>query len=165
MIQTASVVNTRRFVTVLSSPLKGVNNAAWSRFVTALEVQGVRDVSESGGLGAYAIPPRRLIELGYAVKQPSVRTPKGRQVHSCKFISPWTKEQFLADPVAQYVVLSKSMMLYDAALEAGELHRPADISFSGLLAVLHCGGRGALAAWPKLFDNTQALYDKVKGIF
>jgi hypothetical protein len=78
---------------------------------------------------------------------------------------PWTQKRFLTEPIAQYVAFSKSISLYYRALMSGELQQPEKASKAGVLAVLHKGGRGALKAWPNLFDSTKALYESVKGVF
>jgi hypothetical protein len=150
----------QRFVSGPESPLEGVSAAAWQRFISALEVQPVGQVSDSGGLGAFDMRPRRLVELGYAT---NLRRIDNRQC--CDFTSPWSQSRFLADLFAQHTVLSKSMRSYYDALRRGELVKPKEVSMSGALAVLHIGGRGALAAWPKLFTNTRALYDATRGAF
>lgn len=134
-------------------------------FYAALEIQGTKDISESGGLGAYDLRPRRLVELKYARGLRLVRTPSNRQVYECQFILPWTQERFLADPFAQHAALTKSMQMYYAALQSGELARPKGASVAGALAVLHRGGRGALSAFPALFEETRALYEKTKELF
>lgn len=155
-----------RFASNLESPLEGVHNDAWQRFVSALEVLPINAVSKSGGLGSYDIRPRRLVELGYATGLRSLRTDEGhRQVQACDFAPPWTKARFLADPVAQYTVLAKSTRAYYDALRRGELMRPSDVSIAGALAILHIGGRGALAGWPKLFEHTRAIYESARGAF
>ena len=155
----------QRFIVGPESPLEGVTRDAWQRFVAALEVQGVGDVSESGGLGAYDIRPRRLVELGYAVDLRSIRTVAGRQVYECDFALPWTKTRFLSDSVAQYTVLAKSIRLYYDAVRRGELSKPENCSMAGTLAILHRGGRGALKGWPDLFEDTRALYQAARGAF
>jgi hypothetical protein len=147
----------RRFVYAgPESPLEGVSTAAWQRFIAALEVQPTDAVSASGGLGAYSISPRRVAEL----------TPDGGSKLDVRtFITPRMRDRFLKDPDAQYRVLAKSMRAYYDALRNGELKKPQDCSMAGALVVLHIGGRGALAGFPKLFERTQALYEKAQGAF
>lgn len=150
-----------RFVdTAPASPLEGVSPLAWRKFLAALEVQGLGDISRGGGLGAYNIRPRRLVEIGRAT---NFRRIGGKQV--CDFALPWTQKRFLADPVAQKAVLVKSMRLYYDALRDGSIKRPDGVSMAGALVVLHSGGRGAIEGWPELFDETKALYEATKGIF
>lgn len=158
-------MSARRFTSVPANPLPGIPPAAWRRLVDALEVQPVASVSASGGLGAYDLRPRRLVELGYASGLRYCRTAAGRQVHACEFARPWTEARFLSDPVAQYAALSRSLSLYFGALMNGELRRPAGVSLSGALAILHVGGRGALDGWPKLFDGTRVRYEAARDIF
>lgn len=143
------------------SPLEGVSPLAWRKFVAALEVQGYGDISRGGGLGAFNIRPRRLVEIGRAT---NFRRLDGKQL--CDFKAPWTQKRFLADPVAQKAVLVKSMRLYYDALQSGGIKRPDGVSLAGALAVLHSGGRGALEEWPELsFKGTKALYEATRGIF
>jgi hypothetical protein len=137
----------------------------WQRFAAALEVQSINAVSQSGGFGSYDLRPRRLVELGYAMRLRSKRTDKGRQIYICDFFLPWTQARFLADPVAQYTALSKSISLYHRAVLSGELKKPDGVSMAETMATLHRGGRGALEAWPKLFDHTRALCESVRGLF
>lgn len=146
------------------SPLEGVSSAAWQRFVAGLEIQGMSDVSESGGLGSYDVRARRLVELGYA-RNLRRDTIGKRQVYLCDFVLPWTQKRFLSDPVAQYAVLVKSMRAYYNALSSGELQKPQNISMAGALAILHVGGRGALRNADTLFENTKKIYDAVQGAF
>ena len=145
-----------------ASPLEGVSADAWQRLIAPLETQPTGAISESGALGASGIFPRRLVELGYATNMRREDDGK-RQV--CDFVLPWTQSRFLADPIAQYTVLAKSMRAYYDALRDGEIVKPKEMSIAGALAVLHVGGLGALKAWPKLFDNTQSLYDATQGAF
>ena len=133
--------------------------------MTPLEVQPVSAVSASGGLGAYDIRPRRLVELEYASRLSYDRAPSGRYVHSCEFNAPMTRERFLSDAFEQYKVFSRSTKRYYDALKSGALQKPSDVSLAGALAVLHIGGRGALQGWPKLFDNTRSLYEAAREAF
>jgi hypothetical protein len=148
-----------------ASPLRGVHRDAWRAFYTALEAQAANEVSESGGLGAFDIRPRRLVELGYATGLRPMRTEKGRSIQTCEFILPWTQARFLGNPFAQYTALAQSMRLYYEALREGKIVKPSDVSMAGALAVLHKGGKGALGALPEMFAATRVLFDKVNKIF
>lgn len=161
----ATAASPARFQSTLASPLPGVSIQAWTRFAQALEVQPIKAISESGGYGCYDMRPRRLVELGYAGNLQSARTPKGRMVYTCEFIHPWTAQRFLSDPIAQHKALALSMALYHRALSEGRLTRPEGVSLAGVLAILHRGGRGALAGWPTLFEHTAALYEQAEGVF
>ena len=146
--------------TAVPSPLEGVSASAWRAFITALAVQPTGAVSRGGGLGAYNIRPRRLVEMGRAT---NFRRIGNLQV--CDFIAPWTQKRFLTDRVAQDAVVVKSLRAYYSALRDGAIKKPDGVSISGALALLHCGGRGAIENWPDLFDETKALHEATKGIF
>ena len=163
-VTVARTSNDGRFVGP-ASPLADVSREHWDKFCRLLEVQSTNKISESGGFGSYAIRPRRLVELGYAMYLRSKRTDKGRTIQTCEFLPPWTQAKFFKDPLAQYVAFSRSMLLYYTAMASGELKRPAGVSLAGALAILHCGGKGALKAWPEIFSDTKVLYDRVQGLF
>ena len=154
-----------RFPSAMRCPLDGVSLSAWQRFVAALEVQGVDAVSERGGFGSYDLRPKRLRDLGYTTDLRRVRARGGRQIYTCSFVAPWTQERFLADPLAQLGALAQSMKLHQQDLRAGKIRLPDGLSLSGALAILHRGGRGALAAWPDLFDHTRAVFERARGAF
>jgi hypothetical protein len=155
-----------RFVAGPKSPLPGVTDAQWFRLTAALEVQPIGAVSDSGGLGAYDIRPRRLVELKLATKLRYVQAPSGRWIHVCSFVPPMTGERFLSDLSVQSDVLSRSISVYYSALMGGELTRPSEeCSVAGALSILHRGGTGALKAFPDLFDDTRSLYSAAKEIF
>ena len=154
-----------RFVsTGPDSPIKGVRADQWQRYIAALEVQPMGAISDTGALGAYAMSPRRLEELGYANGLRRVKHGT-RMVQVCDFILPWTRARFLTDAVAQLAAFTKSNCLYHAAIMGGEIKIPDGCSMAGALAILHVGGTGALEGWPKMFDHTQARYDACNGIF
>jgi hypothetical protein len=153
-----------RFVTTMKSPIEGVPDIAWARFVKAMEVAKPRSMTLSGGYGAFDMRPRRLVELGYAK---SLRRAKNRKrlVWKCDFLHPWSERKFLGDSFAQYAAFRASCMRYSEALKVGSIARPKGCSLAGALAILHIGGKGALACFPKLFPETQKLYDAAKEIF
>lgn len=155
-----------RFKSILASPLPGVSAEAWARFYHALDVQPIDAVSAFGGLGSYDLRPRRLVELGLGENLRSERTSaRGARVYVCDFVAPLSRDKFLSNPVTQYMALSRSMVGYHRQLQGGELARPAGMSLSGALAILHRGGRGALGAFPDLFQHTRALYERARGAF
>lgn len=150
-------------VGVFRSPLPGVPDRAWRRLVRVLEVQGVGETSGSGGLGAFDVPARRLVELGLASGLRHEATPAGGYRRTCDF-APAIKG-LLSDPFLQYGVLSFSLSRYDENMRVGRIKRPVDLSRAGALALLHRGGRGALAAWPDLYPKTAALVERARSAF
>lgn len=164
-IETSKAAPARRLHAAIKSPLRGVSDSAWGRFVKAIEGPSVKAVSESGGFGLYDIRPRRLVELGCATNLRYLYKQGGRSIQACDFKGPWTKDRFLADLATQYNVFRRSMELYHADLTSGAIKKPDSVSLSGALAILHRGGKGALAAWPGLFEHTRALYEAAQGAF
>jgi hypothetical protein len=150
---------------LLHVPLPGVSSPAWQGFVRALTVQGVGAVSDSGGFGCFDLRPRRLADLGIMSGIHAARTPSGRQVGTGAWVAPWTAGRFLGSLVAQYSALVRSLRLYDEAMRAGTLERPAGCSRAGALAILHRGGVSALRSFPNLFSDTRALYERAQGAF
>lgn len=61
---------------------------------------------------------------------------------------------------------AESLRAYDALLTSGEMKIPTEVSRSGALAILHLGGRRALAAWPEdRWTKTKAAVARANGIF
>ena len=149
----------------LSSPLPGVSNEAWAKFVRLLETQDVRSKSASGGFGAYDMRPKRLAELGIVRLTGLGRNHANRQHYECEFIAPWNRDKFLSDPRLQYRVLVMSMERYAEDIRVGKVTKPADISLSGALAILHRGMTGALKSYPNLFSDTRRLLSDAQGVF
>lgn len=145
----------------LPSPLSGVTNEAWTRFVCALAVQPLSAVSASNGIGMFAHRPRRLVDLGIMANPRSFRAPSGRMICVADFVSPRTDISFLRDPDAQYEVLKISTVDFASRVDA--LKKPAAMSLSGALCILHCAGPSALSG--KLFKDKEALYSKCREIF
>lgn len=143
--------------------LAGVSYETWRCFAAAMEVQPVSAVSETGGLGAYAIPPRRLVEIKIATNLHYTGVDNCTQ--ACDFIAPETRESFLADPRRQYGVFARSIMLYDQQLERGELVRPEGATRAETLAALHIAGRGVLKDWANMFERTRLRCNAVREIF
>lgn len=135
------------------------------RWVTALDAQPIDAVSPSGGLGSYDMRPRRLKELGLARSLKLERTSSGRQVYSCEFAPPITRERFLRDMILQAAVLAKSARGHFDDLSRTRASLPEGQTLAGALAVLHRGGRGALARWPDLFEDTRALWERARECF
>jgi len=158
-----------RFRSVIVSPLSGVSDEAWEKFVYAMDVQPIGAVSSSGGFGSFDMRPRRLVELGLMSKLRYVRMLDGREVYEGKFVGivdglPLTRERFLNDITIQHEILAKSMVAYDEELKK-MLAKLDGLSRAGVLAILHRGGRGALAKWPEMFSDTAALVARCQGCF
>lgn len=150
---------------LLQSPLEGVSAEAWHKFLRAMSVQAIGDISESGGFGSFDLRARRLGELGM---MDNLRTERrgGRQVWVGDFVEPYNEVEFLRNFVTQTTVFKASMKAYDAEMKAGTIVRPEGVSRSGALAILHRGGRAALSNWPsRALGDTIALHEATKDIF
>ncbi len=150
----------------LRSPLTGVPNLAWNKFVDALMIDDDRGPhkgrprpfnarSHAGGLGCFALLPRRLVEL-HILKE--VAFSKGKALAKN---DKWLVV-FFANPISQYKALAVSLMRYSTALTS----LPEGMSRSGALALHHRLGPNALVKWQKHQQpSTLALFRRANGLF
>lgn len=158
---------------LLASPIRGVSDKAWTRFVSCMRTAEPRAISASNALGAWEMKPRRLSDLGRMKELSSVRSPSGRMAWTGEWVPPLTTDAFLSDQKEQYRTFSESMTRYVAGLRDGSIKRPKDgvkrgTTLSGVLAILHRAGPQALAQWnidERRFPDTVALFEKCNGIF
>lgn len=144
---------------LFKSVLSGVPDAAWDAFVRAVSSRSIRDVSRGGGIGSFDLRPRRLGEIGVMVNL--LRGDRGKWVGD---LAPEYAD-LGRDATLQYRVFALSTKLYDADLVEGRIARPEGVSRSGALAVLHCGGKGAIDGWPRAFKTTRETFDRANDIF
>lgn len=155
--------------TDLRSPFMGVSNVAWSQFVHALSISDdsgpgkglprrFNAVSYAGGLGCFALLPRRLVEIG-ALKEIVIR--KGKVM-----VSPDDRRRlmtFLSNPIEQADYLVLSMRRYDLALPSP---LPEGMTRSGALALHHRLGPKAFEKWARHQEpSTTALFQRTNGLF
>jgi hypothetical protein len=159
---TPAKTNSGRFaVSLYKSPLLGAVDAEWDKFVRLCSTCPIKNQSISGGVGSFDIRPRRLGELGVMT---GMHRGEGGKWEG-EFAAPYTAASFTL-PSKQLEVFSLSMKKYEDDLRAGRLQKPKNVSLSGALAILHCGGEGALSSWPQnAFKSTTELFTKVNGIF
>lgn len=154
---------------VLKSELAGVSNEAWTEFVFAMKVQALDMVSPSNGLGMFDLRFKRLADLGLVENLHYKRDIiTNRSVQVADWVLPLTKEAFLKSASAQYRVFTTSMRAYYGEICSGKLRLISGMSPSGALAILHRGGRAALAKWgdpEEQFESTRELYRATKGVF
>ena len=158
----------------LPSPLPRVSPEAWSRFVRVLCVQDLAEDTPRG-LGAFAVRPRRLGDLGLVRQtRPTIVSPtrpNSRSTFTGDFVPPLTREIFLSSPLAQYNALVQSIVRYTENLP--EL--PKDFTQSGALGILHSAGPGALRCWDRgpreglrgdrPADEVERIFHRANGIF
>lgn len=153
----------------LKSPLAGVSNRAWARYVDVLAVDDDRGPNQgrprpfdarthAGGLGCFGILPRQLAEIG-VLKEVFVN--KGRAI-----ADPRDKRViiFLASPLVQRAALEKLTQRHAAAFAKLEL--PEGVTLSGALALRHRLGPNALAKWQAHQEPaTIKLFRRANGLF
>lgn len=149
----------------LRSPLDGVTDQAWARFVDALTIDDDKGpnhgkprpfnaCTHAGGLGCFGILPRRLVDIDVAR---DVRVVDG------KTIAIGVDPSF-RNPLAQRDALAESMRRYDA--EIAKITLPTEMSRSGALSLYHRLGPEALAKWQKhKQEATIALFRRANGLF
>lgn len=147
------------------SPLTGISDEAWAKFLTAMCVQPQHTVSDSREYGCFALSARRLGEMCLMKNLRRVKNARGGLVSDGDFVLPMTKDKFLSDYQVQYQYFVKSMLDYTTSLEADNL--PEGASKSGTLALLHRVGSGGLASWSKgkRFPRTVDLFQRANQIF
>jgi hypothetical protein len=159
----------------LTSPFPNISDEAWTRFAIAMRTEEhPGTVSPSNALGMFAIKTKRLADLGLVRNTKATRDPKtNRMIWVAEFVPPMTSQKFLSNPKLQYDVFVKSMKDYVDKLKNNEIPqpaggRPAGMTLSGVLAILHRAGPGGIASWNdtnKRFEDTVKLYSKANGIF
>lgn len=165
---------------VLPSPLEGVPDDDWTRWVIAMRTGETSDIGDSGALGMFAFKLRRLADIGLMNNvAPTNARKTGRMSWTGDWVAPLTRDAFLNSPSIQYRALAASTQLYMNALADGEITQPTfadgdkaetekEISLSGALALLHkCGPRG-FEQWgneSKRQPSTVALFGATNGIF
>lgn len=154
---------------VLESALPGVSHEAWTDFVFAMKVAPLDAVSQSNGLGMFDIRYKRLADLNLVTNLRYKRDViTNRSVQVADWVKPLTKEKFLKSASAQYKVFVASMVAYYNELRTGAIPMPAGMTASGALAILHRGGRSALAKWSdpdQRFESTANLFRAANGAF
>ncbi len=158
---------------VLPTEIRGVPDAAWTRFVLALKTAQPGAVSASNAYGMFEMKPRRLADLGLMknLRKTRLPPPVDRLIWVGEFVPPLTQKKFLADLSAQYRALSDSVRKYVEGLRDGTIPRlqdpPGEMTLSGALAVLHRSGPRGLRTWEEAerFGDTVAVYERANGIF
>lgn len=165
-VATGQVVPSGR---LLKSEIPGVADEDWTMFALAMKTGDPSKVSSSGELGMFAIKPRRLADFGLMKNLKKVQNETG-YAWVGSWVSPMTKDKFLASPGEQYRQFVQSMRKYADNLQKGIIGAPTDgnTSLSGALAILHRCGPNGLKNWSDesaRFPMTVALFERTNGIF
>lgn len=160
------------------SPFAAVSAPAWSAFVKGLRGKSQREITPTFNLGLFGFGMRRLVDLGLASnpRQLEFNGKKTWQADWAPALQPGP-DKFLDDADAQYKALVKSVTLYAAQIGKelpeviGSTLDGKPVTLSGLLAVAHRAGWGALKDWISSPDvrakhtTTTALFNKLNGAF
>ena len=151
----------------LPSPLQGVTDDQWTRFVAIMMTEPTTAVGPSNELGAFQFKPRRLVDLGILRGHlERTRSEKSNRViwATAEQEDRDRAEAFLKSIRAQERAFTKSCVDYASKIASGEISKHPSTSLSEALAILHRSGpKGLSSRW--VFPATQALADKAAGIF
>ncbi len=151
----------------IRSPLDGVDEIAWARFLHALTIDDDRGLNQgkprrfnartyAGGLGCFGILPQRLVDLKI-IKTVAVRNGRAHANLTDKSVI-----RFLTNPLIQRDALISSMQKYDHELPT----LPEKMTRSGALALCHRLGPKALTKWQEHQEaTTMALFQRANGLF
>jgi len=151
------------------SPLPGVSDEAWTRFVYICATAPRRHVSPSNAYGMFEMFPRRLADLGLMTNLRRTTAPSGRVVWEGDFVAPLTAERFLSSSRAQYRAFCLSIVDYAERISRRDIKVSAatGLAMSGVLALLHRAGPHGVDSWQKgrCFEATRSLVERVQGVF
>lgn len=152
-------------VMLLESPIESVSDAAWTDFVRVMLTAPIGAVSASNCLGAFAMAPRRLQELGVLEKLSRTKSRRSkRTIWATSSVRDQDRAtEFLKSLSLQFKFFTRSMCLYYAAMKTGEIRKPENMSYSEALAILHRAGTSGLSG--ERFPATQRAADRARGIF
>lgn len=150
---------------LLESPIESVSNQAWTEFVRVMLTAPIGAVSASNCLGAFAMAPRRLKELGVLENLKRTKSKRSkRTIWATSNVRDQDRAtEFLKSLAVQHRYFVLSMKKYASSFEKDELKLPRDCTLSGALAILHRAGVAGLTG--ERFPATQAAYEKANGIF
>jgi hypothetical protein len=151
------------------SPLPGVSDEAWAKFVYICATAPRRHVSASNAYGMFEMFPRRLADFGLVTNLRRARAASGRVVWEGDFVAPLTAELFLSSLRAQYRAFCLSIVDYAERIARGHIKvsAAAGLTLSGVLALLHRAGPHGVESWTKgkCFETTRSLVERAHGVF
>jgi len=162
-------------VQYLPSPLAGVSDYNWTRFVGAMmDSDNKADIDSYNRYGKWRFHANRLAELGY-MTNPYQTNKNGKTIWVGTWVPPWTTPKFL-DPAAQYAAFVESIKRYDKAVNIDPSQSLPTIeglplTRSGMLALLHRAGPKQAQSWisnaadRRRFSFTTKFYKKATDLF
>ena len=160
----------------VTSPLDGVSDTAWAKFVKVFATGSPGTISPNYYLGIFSYGMRRLEDLGLA-KDVRKQDYNGRMVWKGDWTSPYSLEDFLGSEQLQHDTFARDMKIQAKVIlsrhrdELGKEHAGSKATLSGLLAVAKQAGLGGLSSWltvpadKEKFPNTTKAYIRANGIF
>lgn len=156
-----------------SSPLKGLPDKNWSKYVNRHKSAKAGFISPGYQLGIFQTGMRLLEDFDY-VRNTKKGDYKGRQVWLGEWVSPYSLQRFLSDAKLQYKVFSQQTKRDARAIIKrhkqyllGPLVEGEKASLSGLLAVAKHAGLAGLRKWLEgdRKERTTRVYKRYNGIF
>jgi hypothetical protein len=149
----------------LKSPLDGIPDEPWTRFVRTMMIAPTSSVSPSNALGAFSFMPRRLVDLNILSTLKRAKSKKsGRTIWaSTNQLDHARAEKFLKSIALQYRVFVASMKDYASKIASGAVKLPSETTLSGALALCHRAGFAGLGL--HRFPKTQETFARANGIF
>lgn len=155
---------------VLPSPLSGVSEDAWTKYVLAWKTGKLNTVTAGMALGLWQTGMRLLQDVGM-VKNVKLVPVNGKQVWKGEFVPPLTLDIFLSDASVQYEAFKRATVRdanYLRSKYASKM-KADNITLSGLLAVARYAGLKGSELWLTKPEErkaaTTAIYEKFKGYF
>ena len=155
------------------SPLRGIRQSDWERFVSVMVMAPRERISPRGRLGMFQMDARRLSDIG-AMINPHKATVGGETgVWTGEWKAPLSQPKYLGSLPLQYAVFVRSMkvMVPKITPMVGTDVGGMRCSLSGLLGVGHLAGEAGVESWVKnvdvrrRFPATTANFQRTNGIF
>jgi hypothetical protein len=156
-------------------PPLGLTREKWLAFLRASVCGNPRTVNRSFRLGTFGLTIRRLCDLGIMTSPRRIRY-NGNPVFDADWILPWSLDSFQRQPMQQYELFTRSIVLYSKAptviASLGEAVDGNTITMSGALMLANRAGASGMRSWiadkndrRRYSRNTTAYFAKANGIF
>jgi len=154
----------------MPSPIAGVEDAAWRKYVSTQRGAGLGTITKSYLLGMFLLGMRVLQDVGMA-RNVKLQDFKGRQVFKGDFVPPITEARFLSEASLQYEAFKRMTAAHAKyiATKYPDVIKEGHVSLSGLLAVAKQAGLTGMDKWlldpANRKESTTAAFKRANGIF